>query len=102
MIKAKVYKNQNKDVYAFKIKKHGDPRVCAAVSLLSLNAINSVDKFTQQAFTHKINNNGYLAFKCRSDTVDKDAALLLNSLLLGLVGIAKSYPNDIKLIIKEM
>ncbi|MCL1997030.1 MAG: ribosomal-processing cysteine protease Prp [Defluviitaleaceae bacterium] len=101
MIRAKVYKNRNNDVYAFKIKEHGDPIVCAAVSLLSLNTINSVDKFTQQVFTHSIDNGGFLTFECKSDTVDKEAALLLNSLLLGLVGIEESYPMDIKLTVKH-
>ena len=100
MIKAKFNKNQNGDVYSFKIENHGAPIVCSAVSLLSLNAINSIEEFTEQPFKCKVKGDGFLSFECKPNDLDKDAALLLNSLLLGLQGIAESYPDDIELVIE--
>ena len=101
MIRAKVYKNTSKDVYAFEIKNHTDSNVCAAVSALSQNAINSIEVFTDQKFSYNINEKGFLSFKCLTKNIEPSAALLLNSFLLGLQGIAESYPEKIYLKIKE-
>jgi uncharacterized protein YsxB (DUF464 family) len=96
MIKVSVLR-ENYKAYGVKILNHGDPIVCSAVSILLLNACNSIEVFTSADFS----------FECAEDggdatltVVDFDsegkAQLLLDSLILGLKSIEESYKDDIK------
>ena len=102
MIQVFVNKNKTGDVYAFRIKDHGRSIVCAAVSILALNAVNSIEAFTsltEKDYRHR-HKKGYFFFEIpahKNNTDNKEAALLLNSFLLGIEGIAESYPEDIEL-----
>jgi len=105
MINATIYKNSDGDVFSFEIENHGDPIVCSAVSALSLNVINSIDRLTEftlnEDFEYEINDNGYLYFEAlthHSSTKNSDVAILLNSFRLGILGIYQSYPDQINLI----
>ena len=45
MIQAVFFKNK-KNITGFEIKNHGTDIVCSAVSILSLNTVNSLEAFT--------------------------------------------------------
>ncbi len=100
MIKIEIFKNANGDVIGFDCDNHGDPIVCAAVSVLVLNTINSIEHFTTIKFDCDLDEErgGYLSFRLKTKPTDKthDANLLLAALNLGIESIARQYPKDLK------
>lgn len=104
MINVYFSKNRNNQICSFQIKNHGRDIVCSAVSILSLNTCNSIEKFTNSKFSVDYDNNGgYLNFKLKDiNSIHNDTLLILNCLELGLKGIELEYPNDIKLFYKEV
>lgn len=105
MITVYIYKNANGDVYSFKVNDHGTDIVCAAVSALALNTINSIEAFTTEPFKCNFEENGGFLFfespSLKNNKTNKDVSLLLNSFLLGIKGIKDDYDKEIKLIINE-
>ncbi len=82
---------------------YGEDIVCAAVSVLVLNTINSIETFTDDHFTCDAHEDGgYIKFQLE-DTISNDSKLLLNSLVLGLQGVSEEYSEEyIKLELKEV
>ena len=80
----------------------GQDIVCAAVSVLVINAINSIEAFTSATYQLDTDEESALIdfrFKEQAD----EAQLLLRSMLLGLQGIQETYGNDnLKLEFKEV
>ena len=75
--------------------------ICAAVSVLTVNAINSIETFTDDSFA--VRQEEGLVELILEDTVSKETALLLDSMILGLQEIQKNYGNEyIDLIFKEV
>ena len=71
--------------------KFGKDIVCAAVSALALNTINSIHEFTEDKYSCKQDEKqGLIEFIIVSD-ISKESALLLNALFLGLKGIEQNY-----------
>ena len=64
----------------------GQDIVCAAVSALIINTVNSLDKFDVQE------KDGFVSIHFRNNLSER-AMLLMDSLLLGLTEIAGSYNN---------
>jgi uncharacterized protein YsxB (DUF464 family) len=65
--------------------------VCAAVSALVLNTMNSIEKFTEDKFSCKQDEkSGLIEFIIVSD-VSLESVLLMDSMFLGLSGIEKDY-----------
>lgn len=80
---------------------YGKDIVCAAVSVLALNTVNSIEKFTDDEL--KIEHekeNGFLKGIFEKTPSDK-SELLLDSLTFGLSNIASTYPKNLSLEIKE-
>ena len=79
----------------------GKDIVCSAISMLTINAANSIMTLTDT----KINvneNDGFLSWTFEG-TPDERAALLMDSLILGLKSIEEEYDNKyLKLEIKEV
>ncbi len=96
MIRVSVLRDNYK-AYGVKILNHGDPIVCSAVSILLLNACNSIEMFTSAEFSFECAEDGGDA-ELRIINFDKKgkAQLLLDSLILGLKSIEESYKDDIK------
>ena len=96
MIKATFYKKSDGAYKGFSVKGHADfdnsgkDIVCAAVSALTINTINSVDSLTDNTFEINDGKSGLLEFKFTSHS-DEKGQLLLNSLALGITGIQKEY-----------
>ncbi|MBR1735663.1 MAG: ribosomal-processing cysteine protease Prp [Firmicutes bacterium] len=106
MIKAEIFRNKNGRIYGFSIKDHGESIVCSAVSVLALNTVNSIERFTDEEFSCIADeeNGGILRIEVTSIKNGKDIHdidLLFNSLLLGLTDIEKEYSKEIKLIDKN-
>lgn len=68
----------------------GEDIVCAAVSALVINAINSIETFTEDAFLCDCQDGMIRGWEFTGE-VSEETALLMDSLMLGLSGIQKSY-----------
>ncbi len=82
---------------------HGNDIVCAAVSILLQNSINSIEKFVGYE-PNVIIRDGYLKAEFNQE-IDNESIkyqnILLQSALLGLIGIQDEYKNYIKVIKRE-
>jgi uncharacterized protein YsxB (DUF464 family) len=105
MIQVSIFKNADNLITGFSLSGHADYSeygsdiVCAAVSVLVINTINSVEHFTSDRFHLDQNEKkGFIEFHVISP-ISNNTNLLLNSLILGLQGIEEEYTNKyIKLI----
>ena len=81
----------------------GKDIVCAAISMLVLNTINSIETFTEDGFSCEADPEiGRIKFQFET-IVSKDSELLMNSLVLGLQGVQEEYGKEyMKLILKEV
>lgn len=106
MIQVNIYRNNNNEIYGFKVNDHGPAVICSAVSMLTMNTINSIENFTDEEFECDYDDNGgYMHFEVLSIKEGKpshDAELLLNSLLLGLKSIKSEYSEYINIFDKEV
>lgn len=71
----------------------GQDIVCAAVSALVINAINSIEQFTEDAFTCDCRDGMIQNWEFTS-AVSPETELLMDSLMLGLANIQKSYGDE--------
>jgi uncharacterized protein len=99
MINVSIYKNAENLVTGFKLSGHADYSeygsdvVCAAVSALVINTINSIESFTSDKFQLEQNEKlGFMEFHVISP-IGSNTNLLLSSLALGLQGIADEYAD---------
>ncbi len=97
MIKVSIYKNAENLITGFTLSGHADYSeygsdiVCAAVSALVINTINSIENFTSDRFkVEQDENKGYIEFHVVS-AISNNSNLLLSSLALGLQGIEEEY-----------
>ena len=97
MIRISFLYNEAKSITGFEFKGHagfaesGQDIVCAAVSALVFNTMNSIETFTSSDFDVKMDEKkGHIYFKMNSEPDDK-TELLLKSLNLGVREIQKSY-----------
>ena len=108
MIKADVFRNKTGDIYGFRLKGHADfaeegsDIVCSAVSVLTINTINSIEAFTSERFECETDEKkgGFLSLflpDTRDGKADKDVQLLLKAMLNGLNDIQKEYGSYISI-----
>lgn len=97
MINVSIYKDAENLITGFKLSghagfsEHGSDVVCAAVSALVINTINSIENFTSDHFDLKEDEKkGIMEFHILSP-ISSNSNLLLSSLALGLQGIAEDY-----------
>ncbi len=96
MIKTTFYKDSNNRYVGFTVKGHagyansGKDIVCAGVSVLTINTINSVKAFTDNTFKTHIDEAGTIKFKFDKESDDK-GQLLIQSMELGILGIIEDY-----------
>ena len=107
-MKAAVYRDSKGDIRGFQISGHsdynpdGEDILCAAVSVLTTNCINSIEKFTQDKTDILAVNEeeGFVHFRLK--TVSDESRLLLNSLVLGLQSLEESYGKFIQIQFEEV
>ena len=110
MITVSIYKNEKHEYVGFKTLGHagysepGQDIVCAAVSVLTINTINSIDKFTEEK-TSLVSDeeSGFIDYKI-DGRPGKEAALLLKAMILGLREMTsdESYEEYIDLTFEEV
>ena len=106
MITATIRKNKDEIYRGFTIEGHalfanyGKDIVCAAVSTLTVNIVNSIKLFTPTEFTFDMDEG--LVRLDFDEEPDEKAKLLMDSFCLGLQGIADNYKNFLKMKIKEV
>ncbi len=100
MIRIRVKKSDSGSIIGFFVSGHagfaqsGTDVVCAGVSALVINCINSVEKFSDTRFDLVQNEqDGMIDFTCKEPLDDK-AVLLMKSLFLGVQEIQDTYGND--------
>ena len=94
MTKITIFRNQDQAFLGFDCLGHagyaeeGEDIVCAGISALVINTINSLGVYTKEKFsTDSDEETGMI-------TLRFDADLLMKSLVLGLQGIQNTYGND--------
>lgn len=113
MITITIFQNQGQNVglESFghaQFAEAGNDIVCAAVSILVINTINSIEQFTADGMTldvkdsdatgvvskhFKKHNDNYLKFMLTED-VSRESKVLMDSLVLGLEEIKKQYGDS--------
>lgn len=69
----------------------GQDIVCAAVSVLVLNTINSIERFTEDHIQYQAaEDGGHLAFSFVGE-ISQGAALLVRSMIAGLQDVQQQY-----------
>ncbi len=72
----------------------GEDIICAAVSALTINAVNSIETFTQDAYeAEQAEEGGYLRVSF-PEAPGERTALLMDSLVLGIRSIQADYGNE--------
>ncbi|MCI9419171.1 MAG: ribosomal-processing cysteine protease Prp [Eubacterium sp.] len=97
MIQIDVKKSESGDIIGFYVSGHagfspcGTDVVCAGISVLVFNCINSIEQFSKTRFDLIQNEtDGIIDFSCKEPLDDK-ANLLLRSMFLGVQGIQDTY-----------
>ena len=110
MIRVTVYKTERHEYVGFDVSGHagyaesGEDIVCSAVSALVINAVNSIDRFTDDETSSVADEEtGDIEFRFKGHP-SHDARLLLDSMILGLEAIEDSgeYESYIDIIFKEV
>jgi uncharacterized protein YsxB (DUF464 family) len=104
MIKVQVTR-QNGQAVGFSVFNHGSTNVCAAVSILVINTVNSIESLTemgQDGFNCGFSEDGgYISFELKDkDNRDAQAGLLLDAMVFGLCSVRDQHPNEVS--VKEV
>ena len=108
MTNIKLYARRGGDIFGLQVKGHagfgvrGTDVVCASVSILVINTINSIQKLTSDKCNEKVNaRKATIDFEI-DGVVSKESKLLLDSMKLGLDNIAAEYPGNVKITVEEV
>ena len=100
MINITVFRDDNGICNGFQCMGHaeyadyGQDIVCAAVSVLVVNTINSIEEFTDDAIACEVKEeNGDVRFEFTGD-ISSESKLLVESMLLGLRGVEQEYGKE--------
>ncbi len=76
--------------------------VCAGISVLAINFVNSIEQFTSDEYSQfEHEEEGMIEFEF-GDTISNEAELLMKSFILGLEQLEKEYKDFISLDYKEV
>ena len=96
MIKITPIHNEKDEVCGFRSEGHagyakkGQDIICSAVSVLATNTVNSVEALTNDKFSCKQTEDGFLELVL-VDEVSPESKLLLDSFFLGIKAIVQEY-----------
>lgn len=100
MIKITIYKNQEEEYVGFQCEGHagyagnGYDIVCSAVSILVLNTVNSIEKFTYDKFKCEADDEtGFIDFMFHSQP-SSEATLLVDSMIFGLESVRDVFNKE--------
>ncbi len=95
---------QNNNVtYGFECLNHGRDIVCSAVSMLTINTINSIETLSGLDFNTDIElelneKRGYIKFVIKNIEKSDIAKTLMKSFEIGAISLNESYNRDVKLL----
>ena len=96
MIKVVISKNKADEIIGFQVSDHAAKHVCNAVSMLSINAVNSIEVLTNTKCMYDYDGKDYIKFMLDNpDERGEKAGVLLDSLLLGLKHLQELYPTEL-------
>ncbi len=96
MIRVTPIYNEKDEVCGFRTEghagydKYGRDIICSAVSALATNTVNSVEAFTEDKFSCKQTDDGFLEL-ILTEGVSHESDLLLRSFFLGIEAIVREY-----------
>ena len=109
MINVTIFKDSHKQYRGFSVLGHagyadnGYDIICASVSVLSINTVNAIEKFTDDDITVNVDENSGLLSMTFGDTVSNESKLLVDTMILGFEDIVESYGDTyIKISYKEV
>ncbi len=109
MVNITIYGNSRQGYTAFECMGHagyaeaGEDIVCAAISVLVINTVNSVEHLVSDEFELVTDSKEGLIDFSLNDGYSPESVLLIRSLVLGLQGIQKNYGTEyIMLLFKEV
>lgn len=97
MIKITVYKNSEDFAVGLKLSGHaayadrGYDIICSAISVLTINMVNSIENFTNDEYRADI-KDGYLNF-IFTKNISQSSRILFDSCILGLQSVEEQYGN---------
>jgi len=81
---------------------YGSDIICASISALVINCVNSIDEFTDDDFSLEEDSSTGLIHLTFNNTPGPESKLLLDSLVLGVNAILEDNEQYIKLDFKEV
>ena len=107
MIKAVIVSTPEGRMNGFMLKghagyaKHGKDIVCAAVSMLAINTVNSVETLTEDKFEVEQGESGELSFRFKEEP-SREGQALIDALRIGLETVKAEYGSSYIEISKEV
>ncbi len=108
MIEVTIYK-KNDEIVGFKSEGHaeyadsGMDIVCAAVSTLVINTVNSIDQFTEDDYeVEQDEDNALIEFRLTTDKPSNETRVLLKSLHLGLSAVGLGSSEYLRILFEEV
>ena len=98
------FKNSEKEITGFYSAGHagyaesGSDIICSAISVLTINTINSIEAFTDDKFDE---DEGIVIFKMAMP-VSPETSILLKSYELGVSSVAEDNPKYLSISVKEV
>ncbi len=108
MINVTVYRDNSDHYTGFRCNGHaeyaeaGEDIVCSAVSALVINTINAIDAFTEDAYEMGADEESGLIDIGFPEGLHHDAALLIETMVMGLRSIEEMHSDFIHLEIEEV
>ncbi len=99
--------SKSHEIVGFKVDGHagfaeyGQDVVCAAISVLTINTVNSIEEFTQDKFELKTDEDAGL-IEIRLSSLSNESKVLLQSFALGINSIAQGNDGYLLINIKEV
>ena len=105
-----IFRNEDKECVGFQIEDHagyadqGEDIVCAAISMLVINTINSIEVFAEDEVSLISDEENAMISYHLMKSPSKEAELLLNSMILGLQNMVddENYTEYIDLTFEEV
>ena len=98
MVSVEIFRNKEGQINGFKIMGHamfddkGKDIVCAAVSILAINTVNSIEKFLPEDKMEVFSDEKRGVIECSlKEPVSEKARLLLDTFAFGMENIAGTY-----------
>lgn len=103
MVNVDIIKNKENYIYSFCVSGHaeyaeeGSDIICSAVSVIVINTINSIEKFTEDDIEY-ITDEGYIFVTLpqvkENNIVSREADVLIKAMVFALDSMENDYGNE--------